>query len=240
MDNTFKWIAGFAVASALANYIAVYSVYKNTHWISKFKNYLLCFAAGVLISTPLLIAFPEAFEKDKNAGVFGLLGFLFMFFVDKMINHFTNRKEVAFGITGAIAIGFHSFVDGIIYTITFSASIMIGILSATGLVAHEFAEGVITYTFLIAGGFNNKKAFIYAFLIAGLTTPIGAFVVYPLVSKLSGEIIPLLLGFVGGILIYFSASHLIPEANENNEHHSFIALLSGVVFVVLLVMVGGG
>jgi zinc transporter ZupT len=51
-------------------------------------------------------------------------------------------------------------------------------------VIHEFAEGIITYTIFLKGGIKEKRAMIYAFLVAGLTTPIGAFIAYPLINKL--------------------------------------------------------
>lgn len=226
--SIFKWIATFAFLSAVFSYVGIRAVYKNSKWIESFKDYLLCFAAGVLIATPFLIAFPHSFEKDEKSGIFAVIGFIFMLFVDKIICKFTQDKKEAFGLTGAVAIGFHSFVDGVIYTITFNASVIIGFLSATGLVAHEFAEGVLTYTFLIAGGYNPKKAFWYAFSIAGLTTPLGAFVIYPLVSSIDRGLIPKLVSLVGGMLVYFSASHLIPEARESEEKHSTLSFLIGV------------
>ncbi len=232
--STFEWIAFFAIASAMVNGTGIYMVYKAKDLVYKFKNYFLCFAAGVLISAPLLIALPHAMEGNENAGAFALAGFLFMLIMNKFINENTDKKEMAFGLTGAIAIGFHSFVDGVIYTITFSASTIIGILSATGLVAHEFAEGVITYTFLSAGGFAPRKAAFYAFLVAGLTTPVAAFVVYPFVSALDKSIIQLLTAFTAGILIYFSASHLIPEARKDKHQHSIVAFLLGLLFAIIL------
>ncbi|HOJ85389.1 MAG TPA: ZIP family metal transporter [Elusimicrobiales bacterium] len=231
--STFKWIAAFALASAVVNGTGIYTIYKTKNWVYKFKDYFLCFAAGVLISTPLLIALPHAIENNEYAGIFALAGFLFMLIINKFISE-NNEKDVAFGITGAFAIGFHSFVDGVIYTITFSASTIIGILSATGLVAHEFAEGVITYTFLSAGGFSPQKAALYAFFVAGLTTPLGAFVVYPFISTLDKSVIQLLTAFTAGMLIYFSASHLIPEARESEKKHSILALISGLGFAIVL------
>ena len=118
-----------------------------------------------------------------------------MFFSNRLIKYATNQKEIAFGITAIEGIGIHSFVDGIIYSVTFSASILTGFLAGTGLVIHEFAEGVITYSILIEGGFKEKKAAIYALLVASLTTPLGAFIAYPFINKLSSSILGLALGF---------------------------------------------
>lgn len=234
--DTFLWIAGFAILAALVNGLGILVIYKYKEWAEKSKNYFICFAAGMLISTPLIMSLPKAIQSDIYAGFIALLGFLFMFFSNKLIKYHTKEKELAFGVTAAEGIGIHSFIDGIIYTVTFNVSILMGVLAATGLVVHEFAEGVITYLFLIKGGVNKKKAILFAFLIAGLTTPLGAFLVYPFVSKMGESALGLMLGFVSGVLLYVSSSHLLPEAREHEKKHSAIAFIAGIglsFFIVL-------
>jgi len=115
----------------------------------------------------------------------------------------------------------------------------VGVLSAGGLVAHEFAEGAITYLVLIKGGMEKRAAMVYAFLIASLTTPLGAFVAYPFISPLGGEVLGMLLGFVSGVLIYVSASHLLPEAREHEKRHSFLAFMVGVALASFIVFTHG-
>ncbi len=235
-DTTFLWIAGFALLSTIINGAGILAVFKYREQAEKAKTYFMCFAAGMLVSSSLILTLPNAARSNTYAGVAALIGFLFMFFSNEVIKHRTKEKELAFGVTAAEGIGIHSFVDGLVYTVTFNVSILVGVLSATGLVVHEFAEGVITYLFLIKGGVNKKLAMLYAFLIAGLTTPLGAFVVYPFVSKLGKPTLGLLLGFVAGVLLYVSASHLLPEAREHEKKHSTVAFLAGIglsLFIVL-------
>jgi len=234
--NTFIWIAIFAISAAIINALGILTIYKYKELAKKAKAYFMCFAAGVLISVPLMSAFPEAVEKNNYAGFFALLGFLFMFFSNKVIQHKTKQKSLAFGITAVEGIAIHSFVDGMIYAVTFSTSILTGFLAGTGLVIHEFAEGIITFSVLIEGGLNKRKAFLYALFVSSLTTPLGAFVAYPVVSKLSQSILGLALGFVVGVLIYISASHLLPEARGHEGKHSFLAFLAGVALALLIVI----
>lgn len=236
-SNVFSWIAIFAVSAMIVNSIGIWFVYKNKEWVEQVKEYFMCFAAGVLISSPLIIAFPQAVEKNPHAGLAALAGFVFMFFSNKFIKYKTNHSELAFGITAIEGIGIHSFVDGIIYSVTFSVSTITGFLAGTGLVVHEFAEGVIAYSVLVKGGFSNRKAMFYAFLVAALTTPIGAFVAYPLVSKLTSSVLGLALGFVVGVLIYISASHLLPEAREHEKEHSTISFLFGITLSLLMMFI---
>lgn len=227
-SKEFIWIAGFAIASAVVNGIGIWAISKNKDWVKGAKNYFMCFAAGVLVTTPLILALPNALEKNSWAGFIALGGFLFMFFSKKIINYFTKKDSLAFGATIVQGIGIHSFVDGVVYAVTFQASILIGILAATGMVVHEFAEGVIAYSSLIKSKINEKKAFWIAFTVAGLTTPLGAFVGYPIISLLSESALGGMLGFVAGVLLFVSASHLLPEAETGKDKHSIGAFILGI------------
>lgn len=236
VTNSFTWMASFAVAAMIVNSIGIFAIYKNRKWAEKNKEYFMCFAAGVLISSPLIMAFPEAVQKNPNSGLAALAGFMFMYFSNKFIKYKTKQTELAFGITAIEGIGIHSFIDGIIYCVSFSASIFIGIISGIGLLVHEFAEGVITFSVLTKGGLKAKKAAFYAFLVAALTTPLGAFIAYPFIKRLNDSFLGLALGFAAGILIYISASHLLPEASEHEKEHSYTAFVSGVALALLIML----
>ena len=234
--STFTWIVLFALFAVLVNGLGIITIYKNREWAERANAYFMCFAAGVLISVPLVLVFPEAVEKNLYAGFAALLGFLFMFFSNKIIQQRTKQKALAFGITAVEGIAIHSFVDGIIYTVTFSSSILTGFLAGIGLIVHEFAEGVITFSVLIEGRFSAKRAVLLAFLMSALTTPLGALLAYPFVSKLSPSLLGLTLGFVVGVLIYLSASHLLPEARGYEKKHSTLAFLLGIALALFIVM----
>ena len=227
--GTFTWVSIFAIGAMIVNSVGIWFVYKNISWAEKNKEFFMCFAAGVLITTPLLIAFPQAIGKNPNSGIAALLGFVFMFFSNKFIQYKTSKASLAFGITALEGIGIHSFIDGVIYSVTFNVSTYTGLLVGIGLVVHEFAEGVITFSFLSKSGLSKKRAGIFAFLVAALTTPVGAFIAYPFVSKMNDSLLGLALGFVVGVLIYLSASHLLPEAREHEGKHAYWAFLAGVL-----------
>ena len=232
--STFTWISIFAISAMLVNSFGIWAIYKKREWAEKTKEYCMCFAAGILISSPLIMAFPQALQKNSYSGFAALIGFIFMYFSNKIIKYKTKQKELAFGITAIEGIAIHSLMDGIIYTVTFSISTAIGVLTGVGLVIHEFAEGIITFSMLLKGGINGKKAGIYAFLVAALTTPVGAFIAYPLVQNLSNDILGLALGFVSGVLVYVSASHLLPEASEYEKKHSTLAFIAGITFTLFI------
>lgn len=230
----FYWIAAFAIVAAIVNTAGIVAMFQRRQWAERSLPYLMCFAAGVLITTPLVHALPRAVAKNANAGISALLGFLFLYLSNQVIKRRTGEETLAFGVTAAEGIGIHSLVDGVVYTVTFNISLLTGVLAGTGLVVHEFAEGVITYLVLLRGGVTERTAAGYAFVTAALTTPIGAFVAYPLVSGLGQRSLGLLLGFVSGVLIYISAAHLLPEAQSYEKDHSILALLAGVGLALVI------
>ena len=193
-QNTFVWMALFALGAMVINSIGIWVMYKNREWAERNKEYFMCFAAGMLISSPLMVAFPEALALNGHAGLAALVGFIFMFFSNEFIKYKTKEETLAFGITALEGIGLHSLLDGIIYTVTFNVSVFTGVMAGLGLVVHEFAEGVITFSVLVQGGVSHRKAFLYAFFVASLTTPLGAFLAFPFVSTLSSQILGLALG----------------------------------------------
>ncbi|MEF8802413.1 ZIP family metal transporter [Natronomonas sp.] len=234
-SETFYWIAAFAIVAALVNTTGIVAIFQRRAWAERSLPYLMCFAAGILLTTPLIHALPNAIANNPDAGFSALAGFLFMFLSNKVIKRHTGEETLAFGVTAAEGIGIHSLVDGVVYTITFNVSLLTGVLAGAGLVVHEFAEGVITYLVLLKGDVTERTAATYAFFIAALTTPIGAFIAYPLVSGLGRSHLGLLLGFVSGVLIYVSAAHLLPEAQSYEKEHSTLALLAGVALALFIV-----
>lgn len=240
MDNnhTFAWILMFALGAMLVNTAGIYVIWRNKRWAEKSLEYFMCFAAGMLIASPLIMALPKAIAKNQAAGIAALAGFVFMFISNKVIRQRTGTKELAFGITAIQGILIHSLLDGVIYTVTFSVSTLIGVLTGIGLVAHEFAEGVITFTVLLKSGISVRKAALYAFFAAALTTPIGALIAYPFISRVSDDVLGLALGFVAGVMVYISAAHLLPEAQEGETKHSFISFFMGVSLALALLFMG--
>jgi zinc transporter ZupT len=63
---------------------------------------------------------------------------------------------------------------------------------------------------------------------------VGAFLAYPLISGLSEGALGLSLGFVSGVLIYLSASHLLPEGQQRGKKHSYLAFTLGILVALIL------
>jgi len=62
--NTFIFISAFAMGAMIVNSLGIWTLYKNREWAEKIKDYCMCFAAGILISSPLIMTFTSSYTKN--------------------------------------------------------------------------------------------------------------------------------------------------------------------------------
>jgi zinc transporter ZupT len=150
-----------------------------------------------------------------------------------------KNPEFAIGLVPLVGIGFHWFLDGVIYSITFTVSIFTGVLTTIGMVLHQFPEGIITYLLLLRGGGSLKQSFWLSFLAAGVSTPLGTLLSYPVISRIDASFLAALLSISAVALIYVGATHLLPHAEREPAKYSLIALAVGML-VAMGIMVSYG
>jgi len=239
MDN-FLWVILASSLACVVTSIGIYVINKFSVWGNQNIAYFMSFAAGVLLSVSFMHIGPKALSMNENAPVFMLVGFMVLFFLNRIINYFAcNDREckgIALGIIPMIGIGFHSLIDGVIYSITFNVSVFTGVLAAIGMVLHEFPEGIVTFLLLDKSGVSRKKAVIWAFLAAALSTPLGTLISYPFINTIDRSTLGLLLSVSAGALIYVGATHLLPAVEKENKKYSLFSLIAGILTAVIIVL----
>ncbi len=213
--------------------IGIVIISKYERWGKEHSAYFVSFAAGVLISVSFMHIIPKSFEMNASAPAFLLAGFLGIYLSNRLVKHYICHEyectDYAMGIIPMLGIGFHSFIDGVIYAVTFNVSILTGVLAAIGMVLHEFPEGIVTFVLLERAGFSRKKAAVYAFFAAALSTPLGALVAFPFINAVTESALGLLLAVSAGALVYVGASHLLPSVEQEQKRYSIFALAAGVL-----------
>lgn len=226
--------------ACLVTTVGIYVIRRYELWASRNAVYFMSFAAGVLISVSFVHIIPKSFDMDDSAPIFLLLGFMGLYLFNRFLNLFVCHKQecpdLAMGIIPTLGIGFHSFLDGVIYSVTFNVSIFTGIVTAIGMVLHEFPEGIVTFVLLKRGGVEKRRATLYAFLAAGLSTPLGTLISYPFIQKISGSTLGTLLALSAGALVYVGASHLLPAVERENKRYSMISLATGILVAAGIVL----
>lgn len=230
-----------SILACLVTTVGILVVKKYEQWGRRGITYFTCFAAGVLIAVPFLHIIPESIEMNIRAPLFLLAGFVFFHLTNRYLQTFVCHEAhdiyCTIGLMAALGIGFHSFVDGVVYSVTFHVSTFTGVLTAIGMVFHEFPEGIVTFLLLLNSGVKPRAAAIYAFLAAGISTPLGTLLSYPFISRL-GESSPslgALLALSAGALVYVGATHLLPEAERHPEKHSLLAFFGGILVAIVII-----
>ena len=104
------------------------------------------------------------------------------------------------------------------------------------MVLHEFPEGIVTFLLLERSGFNKRKSAQFAFLAAAISTPLGALISYPIISKIGQSTLGGLLALSAGGLVYVGASHLLPAVERENKKYTLVSLATGVLVAALIVI----
>ncbi len=218
---------------------------------------LLGFASGVMIAASvwsLLIPAIEMSEEQSNiawvpAAIGFLLGIGFLLLLDTLTPHIHLTEEEPEGIKAdlkkttmlVLAVTLHNIPEGMAVGVTF-AGVMTGnttitlaaaFVLAIGIAIQNFPEGAIISMPLRGEGISRRRAFLYG-TASGIVEPIAAFITI-LLTGLVVPILPYLLAFAAGAMIYVVVEELIPES-QSGKHTNIGTIGVAVGFVMMMVL----
>ncbi len=212
---------------------------------SNLEKFLLGFASGVMIAASIWSLLIPAIEMTNNGWVspaFGfLMGILFLTFIDKITNGYEEDKSML-----VFAVTLHNLPEGMAVGVIFAAFLTgsVGVTLASayalaiGIAIQNFPEGAIISLPMKASGSSKLKAFIYG-VLSGVVEPIGAFLTISL-TKFVVPILPFMLSFAAGAMIYVVVEELVPEINSKEKNAKGIigVALGFIVMMVLDITLG--
>ena len=219
---------------------------------------LLGFASGVMIAASVWSLIIPSIDMSQHMGKLSfipsavgvILGMMFLFSLDKVIPHIHidspkeegpkkyNLKKstklvfsvVLHNIPEGMAVGIaYAAVMNEGNAITFAAALALSI----GIAIQNFPEGAIISMPLKSEGLSKNKAFIYGAL-SGIVEPIGAAITI-MFSSFFTPIMPYLLSFAAGAMIFVVVEELIPEAAGDNSS-DISAIAFGIGFVIMMIL----
>ena len=133
----------------------------------------------------------------------------------------------------AIGVAFGSVAYGIE-----GATVMAAVMLAVGIGIQNFPEGSAVSLPLRREGMSRSKAFLFGNL-SGIVEPIAAVFGAILVLKIQ-FLLPILLSFAGGAMVYVVVQELIPESqtNEKKDLMAFFTLFGFTLMMILDVALG--
>ena len=223
---------------------------------SAIQKILLGFASGVMIAASVWSLIIPSIELAEEQGVLPwlpaavgfILGIVFLLILDTLTPHLHLDKEKPEGIKSnlkkttmlVLAVTLHNIPEGMAVGVVLASAISgnttITIASALvlsiGIAIQNFPEGAIISMPLKAENVSKGKAFLYGTL-SGLVEPISAIITI-LLTNIVVPILPYLLAFAAGAMIYVVVEELIPESQAGN--HSNIGTIGVAIGFVLMMI----
>ena len=219
---------------SLTGLLGTISLFFNMKKVEKFSKYLVAFAAGAMIGAAFLHLIPEAFEINIFAGEFLVVGFIFFFFLERIIHmrHCHGGKCMSHLVSWLVIIGdgFHNILDGLVIASSFLISPILGWTTTFAILAHEVPQEMGNFGILVHHGFSRNKAIIWTF-ISQTTCILGGLLGYFLGASLSVVLLPI----AAGGFIYIAAVDLIPELNLDKKFKDsvgvWVVFISGILSI---------
>lgn len=218
---------------------------------------LLGFASGVMMAASVWSLIMPAIEMAEEQGKIPwlpaaagfLLGILFLLVLDTIMPHLHLDKEEPEGMKAnlkkstmlVLAVTLHNIPEGMAVGVVFAGlmteNIVISAAGAfalsIGIAIQNFPEGAIISMPLKSEGMTRRRAFTYGAL-SGVVEPIAA-VITILLTRIVVPVLPYLLSFAAGAMIYVVVEELIPES-QAGEHSNIGTIGVAIGFVIMMIL----
>ena len=215
------------------------------------------FAGGVMVAASVWSLLIPAIDQSAAMGKWSFLpafvgfwiGVLFLLLLDHIIPHLHQGTNEAEGPKTSLrrttmlvlAVTLHNIPEGMAVGVVFAGylagstgiSLMGAVALSLGIAIQNFPEGAIISMPLKSEGMSKPRAFWYGTL-SGIVEPIGALITI-LAADLVVPVLPYLLSFAAGAMIYVVVEELIPETSQGS-HDNVGTIFFAVGFSIMMVL----
>jgi len=223
----------------------------------KLQKILLGFASGVMVAASIWSLIIPSMEMEGSLGsarvvpaaVGFMAGMLFLLAIDYITPHLHVGEDTPEGPRSklsrtamlTLAVTIHNLPEGMAVGVVIAGALngTAGITSAAvlamslGIAIQNIPEGAIISMPMRAEGNSRTKSFLIGSL-SGIVEPLGGVLIILLASLLE-PILPYLLAFAAGAMMYVVVEELIPEYSEG-EHSNIGTVGFAVGFILMMVL----
>jgi ZIP family zinc transporter len=218
---------------------------------------LLGFASGVMVAASVWSLLIPAIDMSDSMGKLAFLpaavgfsiGMLFLLAMDRLVPHLHLNEDKPEGLPSSLkkttmlvlAVTLHNIPEGMAVGVVF-AGLLSGnekitlagaVALSVGIAIQNFPEGAIISLPLKSEGCSSRKAFVYG-MASGVVEPIAAFITILLTAVVT-PLLPYLLAFAAGAMLYVVVEELLPEASSGS--HSNIGTIGFAVgFLIMMIL----
>ena len=249
MNNTLYSMIGILIPFIGTTLGSGFVLFFKKHINEKIQKLIVGFAAGVMIAASIWSLILPSAELAEEQGVINwlpatigfILGITFLiltnYVADKLANKRNGKKlnMLLFSVT------LHNIPEGMAVGVCFAGflagntgiTLMIAMALAVGIALQNIPEGAIISIPLKLEGINKAKAFLYG-VLSGVVEPIASVITIMLLNIVV-PLLPYLLSFAAGAMIYVVTQELVPEMN--NSKKSVLGVIGVTIgFVVMMIM----
>ena len=213
------------------------------------------FAAGVMVAASIWSLLIPAMEQAEDMGSWAFvpaavgfwIGILFLLVLDHTIPHLHLNTDQAEGPKSSLAkttmlvlaVTLHNLPEGMAVGVVYAGwlsgneniSLMSALTLSLGIAIQNFPEGAIISMPLRSEGVKKPTAFLCG-VLSGVVEPLGALITILAASHVV-PLLPYLLSFAAGAMMYVVVEELIPEMSQG-EHSNLGAIFFAVGFTVMM------
>lgn len=216
----------------------------------KYNDIILGAASGIMLAAAVLGLIVPAIEgpsaKVLPLAVAGVLcGAFLISILDKITPHLhrlagldqeTHAHNTGVGkvLLFVSAIAIHKFPEGLAAGVSFGTGNLGDVITVTGSIAlQNIPEAMVTAAPLLAVGVSMRRTLLISVGI-GLISMSGTLLGYGLIS-LTKSIMPFILAFAGGTMLYVISDEMIPETHSHGfEKQATFSLIAGFLSVLIM------
>ena len=223
---------------------------------SNVEKSFLGFASGVMVAASVWSLLIPSLEMATSQGIISwipavvgfMFGIIFLLLLDNIIPHLHlkgsepegPKSNISKSMMMILAVTLHNIPEGMAVGVALAGAMALnsGITMASaialsiGIAIQNFPEGAIV-SMPLKEEMGKKKAFFYG-MLSGVVEPIGA-VITILLTSLVVPVLPYLLSFAAGAMIYVVVEELIPESQQG-KHSNLGTLGFSVGFLLMMVL----
>ena len=235
-------VGGATIAGAVMGF-----VFKNIP--KRFCNMLLAFATGIMLSSSVFGLIAVSLEVGGSfalpmsiAGIFcgaACIGFAARFIpyilrlLGICVNNSDDMSKAGSVLLFVAAIALHNLPEGIAAGVGFgTGNVAKALVIAGGIALQNLPEGMVIIAPMLAIGIPPHRTLCCA-VATGVVEIIGTFIGYYAVF-VCGSILPFVLSFAGGTMLYVISDEMIPETHSENCKGTTYSLLAGFCVMMLL------
>lgn len=246
MNDIWLCAAGLGGATIIGSLLG-FAVKNLPH---RWNDTLLGYCAGVMLAASTLGLIVPAFGMESSlagrlvVAVGVMCGALFLNVLDLVtphLHHITgldpeehrNNNRINRILLFVMAIAIHKFPEGMAAGVSTHSADESSWAVTFGIALQNVPEGMVVITPLLLAGVSHWRAFFISVAIA-LLELLGVGAGY-LMGGVSEGLLPVMLGFAGGAMLYVTSDEMIPETHAHGfQKEATYALLLG--FMTLLFM----